>query len=230
MGEVHAVPAAVRMDRRDEVATRCPYCREDVRLEAEAAAWTACALCLARHHAGCWDELARCASCGDAARLAPVVPPPERVPGALGHAMRGLDLAHRVVGIVLGSAGVAGLIPSVVGLVALPFSPPGSLNVLALACLFVGSLVLLGTGLGLRAASMRWVARPRVLPRALMGALLGTGPAFALLLGVFLGDQSGVATFAAWLGGITLAWTLLVAGVALSLRSGAARPVAALGR
>lgn len=29
----------------------------------------ACVACLARHHAGCWEEAARCAACGHAERL-----------------------------------------------------------------------------------------------------------------------------------------------------------------
>ncbi len=49
-------------------AARCPYCHDEVALEAPT--WVACAGCLARHHGGCWREAGRCASCGGAESLA----------------------------------------------------------------------------------------------------------------------------------------------------------------
>lgn len=48
---------------------RCPFCHEEVRREQEA--WVACAGCMARHHAACWDEGGRCAACAGDERLAP---------------------------------------------------------------------------------------------------------------------------------------------------------------
>ncbi|MBX3466499.1 MAG: hypothetical protein KF878_06330 [Planctomycetes bacterium] len=45
--------------------TRCPFCHD----EASAAGSVACQGCLARHHAACWDEGGRCATCGGAFRL-----------------------------------------------------------------------------------------------------------------------------------------------------------------
>lgn len=41
---------------------RCPFCHDDVQPAVDA--WTACARCLARHHAACWSDAARCATCG----------------------------------------------------------------------------------------------------------------------------------------------------------------------
>ena len=49
-------------------AARCPYCHDEVALEAPT--WVACAGCLARHHGGCWSEAGRCASCGATESLA----------------------------------------------------------------------------------------------------------------------------------------------------------------
>jgi len=45
---------------------RCPYCHDAVAAEEEAAV---CEACLSRHHADCWGELGRCASCGGARSL-----------------------------------------------------------------------------------------------------------------------------------------------------------------
>jgi hypothetical protein len=47
---------------------RCPFCHDDV--QTGDPTWVACADCLARHHAGCWDEGRRCSSCGATDRLA----------------------------------------------------------------------------------------------------------------------------------------------------------------
>lgn len=59
-------PPEVKDDLR-VVAHRCPFCHEPVRPDAEA--WVACAQCLGRQHAACWDEAARCAACGHDRRL-----------------------------------------------------------------------------------------------------------------------------------------------------------------
>lgn len=52
---------------------RCPFCHEDVQVEGEA--WVACAGCLARHHAECWSETARCGACKGTQSLAKSGPP-----------------------------------------------------------------------------------------------------------------------------------------------------------
>jgi hypothetical protein len=39
---------------------RCPFCHDGIAAEAD---WLACRQCLARHHAACWRETGRCASC-----------------------------------------------------------------------------------------------------------------------------------------------------------------------
>lgn len=202
MGELHVAPSAARADRRDEVAARCPYCREDLRLDE--GAWTACALCLARHHTGCWDEHGRCSSCGDASRLAPIAPPAERIPGLLGVAARAVDLIHRLVGIGLGGVGVAVAIPATIGLVV----GPGASRPPALLALGVAAL-LLTAGLGLRAASMRWAARPRRLPAALLALDLALGLTVVGLL--WLVPDPKAVTVAGLALGSTLAWTLLTA-------------------
>lgn len=59
-------------DVRDDprvVAHRCPFCHEPVRPDDEA--WVACARCLGRQHAACWDEGGRCAACRHDRSLAP---------------------------------------------------------------------------------------------------------------------------------------------------------------
>ena len=48
--------------------SRCPFCHASV--DFAAAAWVACAGCLARHHASCWEESRVCSSCGDPRPLA----------------------------------------------------------------------------------------------------------------------------------------------------------------
>lgn len=47
--------------------TRCPFCHDDVALDE--ANWVACAGCLARHHASCWNEHGCCGSCGSTETL-----------------------------------------------------------------------------------------------------------------------------------------------------------------
>jgi len=59
---------------RDDVkvnAHRCPYCHDDV----AAADGVVCRDCLTRHHPACWDEAAKCSSCGSTTRLATERPP-----------------------------------------------------------------------------------------------------------------------------------------------------------
>lgn len=206
-GEVH-VAARGRSDRRDEVASRCPFCREDVRLEA--GAWLACALCLARHHQGCWRELGRCASCGDGAHLAPVAAV-ERIPGALGLAARALDLVHRLVGVLIGGAGVALLLFALL----FAWAPDSQASRVSLAAGSIG-LGLVGAGLGLRAASLRWGRRPRRLPLPLFAALvlLGSPPPLAA-------TWAGQPAVALWALLVVGGWWALVGGVALACVRGA---------
>lgn len=52
----------------DASPVRCPFCHEGIAVAAEE--WLACEGCLARHHAGCWSESGRCASCGGGRSLA----------------------------------------------------------------------------------------------------------------------------------------------------------------
>jgi len=47
--------------------TRCPFCHDQVDVEAR---WVACRACLARHHPECWGEAGACAGCGVATCLA----------------------------------------------------------------------------------------------------------------------------------------------------------------
>ena len=47
---------------------RCPFCHDGVDV---AETWVACGVCLARHHADCWEERSACASCKAAVLLAP---------------------------------------------------------------------------------------------------------------------------------------------------------------
>lgn len=53
---------------------KCPFCHEP--LEFQSVAWVACGGCLARHHASCWAESPRCATCGDGRSLS--LPPSPR--------------------------------------------------------------------------------------------------------------------------------------------------------
>jgi len=64
---------------RDDVklaVSRCPYCRDDVAAEGSAV----CEGCLTRHHPACWDEAARCSSCGSTSRLQRAQPGQARGP------------------------------------------------------------------------------------------------------------------------------------------------------
>lgn len=77
-------PAGEQVVRVAGSPVRCPFCHEDVRREAPEA-WVACAGCMARHHAACWDEAGRCSACGAGERLAPERAARQalrRVPGA----------------------------------------------------------------------------------------------------------------------------------------------------
>lgn len=49
--------------------TKCPYCHDDVRPAEDA--WVVCSDCLARHHKECWQDSARCSSCGQTSFLEP---------------------------------------------------------------------------------------------------------------------------------------------------------------
>jgi tetratricopeptide (TPR) repeat protein len=66
-GEAPDVAAPDHVPRRDDVKVaaspvRCPFCHADVAPAADD--WVACRGCLARHHAGCWEEAKRCSACG----------------------------------------------------------------------------------------------------------------------------------------------------------------------
>lgn len=60
-------PAPEVHDDPRVVAHRCPFCHEPVRPDDEA--WVACAQCLGRQHAACWDESGRCGACRHDQRL-----------------------------------------------------------------------------------------------------------------------------------------------------------------
>lgn len=61
-------PPEEPLDLGVEVAVnRCPYCHADVTVAEDP--WVACKSCLARHHVPCWDELARCGSCGESVAI-----------------------------------------------------------------------------------------------------------------------------------------------------------------
>jgi hypothetical protein len=47
---------------------RCPFCHDSIETVEER--WLACERCLARHHAPCWREAGRCASCASPSALA----------------------------------------------------------------------------------------------------------------------------------------------------------------
>lgn len=65
-----APDAAPRDDVRAATSpVRCPFCHDHVAIDA--AGWVACVACLARHHAACWREGARCSACGRAEVMAP---------------------------------------------------------------------------------------------------------------------------------------------------------------
>lgn len=213
MGEAHQVQALARArDRREEVLARCPFCREDLRLED--GAWTACALCLARHHAGCWEELGRCASCGEAARLSPTAPPPERIPGLLGWAARGLELANRLLGILIGGAGVSVSMLGLWALLAISLDPPqpGQPGRLAVAAVLGAGLALVAVGLALRAAALRWAARSRELPLLLWATLALVVALAPATVGWMLDAEGGLVAGLLLPGAV---WTLLVVGVSV---------------
>ncbi|MCA8920681.1 MAG: hypothetical protein KDD82_02660 [Planctomycetes bacterium] len=70
--------------------TRCPYCHETVAVEEES--WTVCAHCLARHHAGCWDEHGSCSTCAGTTPLTVGRAGPGRLPPLPEGAAQALDL------------------------------------------------------------------------------------------------------------------------------------------
>ncbi len=49
--------------------TRCPYCHENLNPAEDV--WVVCTDCLARHHKECWQDSARCCSCGQTGFLEP---------------------------------------------------------------------------------------------------------------------------------------------------------------
>jgi hypothetical protein len=67
-----APPAAASTPVRIKVGAssiRCPYCHADI--DAKSVVWVACQGCLARHHAACWRESKKCATCGEKKALKP---------------------------------------------------------------------------------------------------------------------------------------------------------------
>ncbi len=66
---------APRDDVRVVGGLRCPFCHSEVKTASEE--WVACRECLARHHAACWGESAKCAACGHDQKIA--APPVVRV-------------------------------------------------------------------------------------------------------------------------------------------------------
>lgn len=87
-------PAPEPSERDDVVVagSRCPFCHDAVK--PDGSAWVACAACLARHHAACWDEAGRCGACGHAARLTAEAPAAPR-------AHSGRAVAATLVGVVV---------------------------------------------------------------------------------------------------------------------------------
>ncbi|MEZ0230291.1 MAG: hypothetical protein ACAI25_16835 [Planctomycetota bacterium] len=83
---------------------KCPFCHEP--LEFDRVAWVACAGCLARHHASCWTESPRCASCADPRALSLPPRPPRRARVVrLAHALGRLSASVLVaVGPAVGTA------------------------------------------------------------------------------------------------------------------------------
>lgn len=65
---------AIEVRTRAGGLSRCAYCHDDL----DPAAAVACVGCLARHHAGCWDDHGACAACREVDRFVGV----ERTPGA----------------------------------------------------------------------------------------------------------------------------------------------------
>jgi hypothetical protein len=55
-------PRQRAVQRAAELEARCPFCRDEIQVEAQG--WTCCSLCLSRHHNECWREHGCCASCG----------------------------------------------------------------------------------------------------------------------------------------------------------------------
>lgn len=56
------VPRERAARRAAELSARCPFCRDEIQVEA--VGWTCCSLCLSRHHMECWREHGCCAGCG----------------------------------------------------------------------------------------------------------------------------------------------------------------------
>lgn len=60
--------------------TRCPFCHDPIDIHLQA--WTACTLCLARHHSDCWREHGCCSSCGGEQSLIPQNQVETQAPGS----------------------------------------------------------------------------------------------------------------------------------------------------
>lgn len=106
------------------VAHRCPFCHEPVRPDEEA--WVACARCLGRQHAACWDEAARCAACGHDRRLeAAAERPAERAGGGSRRRRVLLLLGLLAALVVLGNLLAFVSLTSVAAPPVAPPAPPG---------------------------------------------------------------------------------------------------------
>jgi len=100
---VDAPPSARLQGARNPA--RCPYCHDPC---GPAEAQVVCQACLARHHAACWDELARCGACGGARGLGEVAPPPPDRRAVLARLPRGRRaLARAFQGLALFCLGMA---------------------------------------------------------------------------------------------------------------------------
>ncbi len=68
---------------------RCPYCHDSCTAEDLDA--IVCQKCLSRHHAGCWHEDRKCASCGSKRALAGARPEVEVAPKEIKLVRRGMS-------------------------------------------------------------------------------------------------------------------------------------------
>lgn len=207
--QIRVLAQTARQDRQREVAPRCPFCHEEVRVEA--GGWLVCALCLARHHQECWQEAARCACCGDVARLAPLQAPVRATPAAR-VAVRPQELALRLTGFLVWSAGVIVVLTSLPEWEVLRWWRPGTFpwgwRERAFSAAVVG-LVLMGVGTGLSAVAVRWGPSPR-LPWPLLSALLLLSA--PLPLGLLCADAAGAAMWVALVLGGWCSVVVMVAG------------------
>lgn len=84
---------------------RCPFCHDEVRTVG--ADWVACRSCLARHHAACWTESKKCATCGHEQSIA-AGPPATQV--LTGRARGGAPVVALVLGGVVAFVVAAGAV------------------------------------------------------------------------------------------------------------------------